>query len=433
MSLNQLFPTDDKINEIKELIRNGKQLPKKYREFQLNSDDDLVYVPLNLIVIPKAEVEQELTKLYRDDVNMLAKGVKSVYKYITSKYINITRNEVAEFLSRQKDFQLTRNIRKVVNKPIIEKKPNNRWQVDCIDMEKYLKNNDNRRYIFNCVDIFSRKIWLRALNNLEAKTTANAISNIIAEAGVKPNIIQCDNGVEFQGDFKKYLEENDITQIFNNPYTPNENAIVERSNQEVRKIIRTLMLADNSLRWYDKLDQVEEHRNNAYNESIKAYPNQVWSPDKDKVSPRTLPESVAKENPKLLARVNIAKKALKTIKKYKQIDNYEVGDQVRIKMSAIFNNIRKLLKEGNSKQIVVSYTPEVFTVNKVIQKSGVLERNKYLIENNEGNILTKANGKNKYFYASDLLSFNDGEPSNITMKQALKLNKVETNENDAVY
>jgi hypothetical protein len=145
-----------------------------------------------------------------------------------------------------------------------------------------------------------------------------------------------------------------------------------------------------------------------------------------------LPESVAKENPKLLARVNIAKKALKTIKKYKQIDNYEVGDQVRVKMSAIFNNIRKLLKEGNSKQIVVSYTPEVFTVNKVIQKNGVLERNKYLIENSDGNLLTKANGKNKYFYASDLLPFNDGEPSNITMTQALKLNKVETNENDAV-
>jgi hypothetical protein len=100
MSLNQLFPTDDKINEIKDLIRDGKQLPKKYRDFQLNGDDDLVYVPLNLIVIPKAEIEQELTKLYRDDVNMLAKGIKNVYKYITSKYINITRNEVAEFLSR---------------------------------------------------------------------------------------------------------------------------------------------------------------------------------------------------------------------------------------------------------------------------------------------------------------------------------------------
>jgi hypothetical protein len=70
------------------------------------------------------------------------------------------------------------------------------------------------------------------------------------------------------------------------------------------------MLADNSLRWYDKLDQVEEHRNNAYNESIKAYPNQVWTPDKDKASPRTFPESVAKENPKIIGKGKHCKKGI---------------------------------------------------------------------------------------------------------------------------
>jgi len=408
-------------------------LPKTYIDFQLNTDDDLVYVPLNLIVIPKSEIEQELTKLYNDDVNMLGKGIKNVYKYISSKYINITRDDVAEFLSKQKDFQMTRNIKKVVNKPIVERKPNNRWQIDLIDMTKYENYNYGKKYILNCVDVFSRKIWLRSLSNRLASSITNAVSDIIDEANIKPNIIQTDNGNEFKEEFKEFLSEQGITQIFNNPYSPNENAIVERSNQEVRKIIRTLMLADNSLKWYDKLDQVVEHRNNAFNETIKASPNQIWTADKNKISSRSLPESIIKDNPKLMARVNIVNKALKSIKKYEQIDNYEVGEQVRVKMSAIFNNIRKLLKEGNSKQIVVTYTPEVFFINKVIKKNGVLERNKYLIENNEGNIVTKANGKNKYFYASDLLPFNDGEPSNITMKQALKLNKVETNENDAIY
>jgi hypothetical protein len=193
------------------------------------------------------------------------------------------------------------------------------------------------------------------------------------------------------------------------------------------------MLAENSLKWYDKLDQVEEQRNNAYNETIKASPNQVWTPDKNIVTSRTLPASIVKNNPKLLARVSIVQKAIKSIKRYNQIDNYQVGDRIRVKMSAIFNNIRKLLKEGNSKRIVVTYTPDVFTIYKVITKNGVLERNKYLIQNSQGNVVTKADGKNKYFYASDFLPFNDGEPTNITMQQALKLNNVETNENDAKY
>jgi hypothetical protein len=429
MSLNQLFPTDEKIEEIKQLIRKRKWLPIKYRDFIIDDNNYLVYKPLDLVVVPQAEKEELLTELYKDDVNMLGKGVTNVYKYIKTRYINIKRKDVEEFLMKQQDYQLTKNIKKVVNKPIIEAIPNHRWQVDVIDMDKYSKNNGGRKYILNCVDVFSRKLWLRALKNLEAKTTTKAIKSIIDKAGIKPNIIQTDNGVEFQGKFKEFLDKNNITQIFNNAYSPNENAIVERSNKEVRKIIRTLMLAENSFKWYDKLDQVEEHRNNAYNNYIKTHPNEIWSSDKNKIEIYKGRKPTPKDN----ARKELVKRAMRTIEKYKQNDNYKVGDKIRIKMSAIFNNVRKLLKQKLTKQIVVSYTPSIFTINKVVKKDGLLERNKYLIENENGELVTKANGKKKYFYASDLLLYNNGEKSDLTMEDALKLNKVMTNENDAIF
>jgi len=429
MSLNQLFPTDEKIEEIKQRIRERKWLPIKYRDFIIDDNNYLVYKPLDLVVVPQAEKEDLLTELYKNDVNMLGKGVTNVYKYIKTRYINIKRKDVEEFLMKQKDYQLTKNIKKVVNKPIIEAIPNHKWQVDVIDMDKYSKNNGGRKYILNCVDVFSRKLWLRALKNLEAKTTTEAIKSIIDKAGIKPNIIQTDNGVEFQSEFKEFLEKNNITQIFNNAYSPNENAIVERSNKEIRKIIRTLMLAENSFKWYDKLDQVEEHRNNGYNNYIKTHPNEIWSPDKNKIE--LYPGR--KQTPKDKARRELVKRAMRTIEKYKQNDNYKVGDKVRVKMSAIFNNVRKLLKQKLTKQIVVSYSPSIFTINKVVKKAGVLERNKYLIENENGELVTKADGKKKYFYASDLLLYNNGEISNLTMEDALKLNKVMTNENDAIY
>ena len=429
MSLNQLFPTDEKIEEIKQRIRERKWLPIKYRDFIIDDNNYLVYKPLDLVVVPQAEKEDLLTELYKNDVNMLGKGVTNVYKYIKTRYINIKRKDVEEFLMKQKDYQLTKNIKKVVNKPIIEAIPNHKWQVDVIDMDKYSKNNGGRKYILNCVDVFSRKLWLRALKNLEAKTTTKAIKSIIDKAQIKPNIIQTDNGVEFQGEFKEFLEKNNITQIFNNAYSPNENAIVERSNKEIRKIIRTLMLAENSFKWYDKLDQVEEHRNNGYNNYIKTHPNEIWSPDKNKIE--LYPGR--KQTPKDKARRELVKRAMRTIEKYKQNDNYKVGDKVRVKMSAIFNNVRKLLKQKLTKQIVVSYSPSIFTINKVVKKAGVLERNKYLIENENGELVTKADGKKKYFYASDLLLYNNGEISNLTMEDALKLNKVMTNENDAIY
>jgi hypothetical protein len=189
------------------------------------------------------------------------------------------------------------------------------------------------------------------------------------------------------------------------------------------------MLAENSFKWYDKLDQVEEHRNNGYNNYIKTHPNEIWSPDKNKIE--LYPGR--KQTPKDKARRELVKRAMRTIEKYKQNDNYKVGDKVRVKMSAIFNNVRKLLKQKLTKQIVVSYSPSIFTINKVVKKAGVLERNKYLIENENGELVTKADGKKKYFYASDLLLYNNGEISNLTMEDALKLNKVMTNENDAIY
>ena len=129
------------------------------------------------------------------------------------------------------------------------------------------------------------------------------------------------------------------------------------------------MLAENSFKWYDKLDQVEEHRNNAYNNYIKTHPNEIWSSDKNKIEIYKGRKPTPKDN----ARKELVKRAMRTIEKYKQNDNYKVGDKVRIKMSAIFNNVRKLLKQKLTKQIVVSYTPSIFTINKVVKKMACLK------------------------------------------------------------
>lgn len=435
MSLNQLFPTDEKIDEIKQLLNDGMPVPKKYQDFAVNGDNDLVHVPTNLIVLPKAEINQELTKLYKNDVNMLGKGVAQVYKYIQTKFINITRQDIEDFLYKQKDYTLTRNINKVVNKPIIEKFPNNRWQVDTIDMKQYANYNYKRKHILNCVDVFSRKCWLRSLINLTSKTASDAMESIFKEAKIKPNIVQSDNGKEFMLTFKAMLKRNNIKQVFNNAYSPNENAIVERSNMEVRKILKTLMVAKNSLQWYKELDLAQAQRNGAYNSTIKATPDDIWVANKEPIANVNQNNNVSKEeDPQLFAKVNLVKNAIRQIAKYKQNDDYKVGDKVRVKMSAIFNNIRKLLKGGDSKQIVVTYTPDIFKIVRVQKKDGVLERNKYVLESENETPLTTAKNKTKYFYASDFIPFNEGDKrANITMAQALKLNKVETNRNDVNY
>ena len=433
MTLNQLFSTDEKIDKVKDLIRDGDRIPKRYKNFKVNDEGYLVYTPLDLIVVPKAEIEALLTNLYENDVNMLAKGIKNVYKYVSSQYMNITRQEVENFLTKQKEFQLSGNVKQVVNKPIIEKKPNARWQIDLIDMENYKGSNRGKIYILNCVDVFSRKLWLRALRNKASQTTADALQSILDEVQVTPSVVQTDGGTEFKDAFDTLLKTRHIFHLVNPAYTPNENAIVERSNREVRKVIRTLMLADSNFVWYDKLDIVENHRNNAYNETIKTTPNTIWSPDKLPIDP----DEETGDNTKLVARVNAIKSAIQKIKKYKQKDDFKVGDIVRVKMSSIFNYVRDVVKSKNTKQLVVTYTPSTFEIIRKIKKTGVLERNKYLLLNSKGEFVRKKDGKGrKNFYASDLVLVEGAriaESKPDEMAEALRLNKVTTNENDDKY
>ncbi len=56
-------------------------------------------------------------------------------------------------------------------------------------------------------------------------------------------------------------------------------------------------------------------------------------------------------------------------KKFTQNHNQNklaVRDRVRIRMSSLFSNLRKIEKEGYSKNTVVRYTPAIFIIIKVI-------------------------------------------------------------------
>ena len=72
-----------------------------------------------------------------------------MYKELSSKYINITRKDVRDFLIGQNNYQLTFNPHAVVNKPLVEKHPNRRHQVDLIDLSNYVDKRENQTMVIN--------------------------------------------------------------------------------------------------------------------------------------------------------------------------------------------------------------------------------------------------------------------------------------------
>ena len=98
-------------------------------------------------------------------------------------------------------------------------------------------------------------------------------------------------------------------------------------------------------------------------------------------------------------------------------------------MSALFSNIRRIIKEGRSKEIVVHYSPEIFQVKRVYRPAGTLERKKYSLKNEtSGAYLAKPDGNIKLFFASELIDAD--EETDMTMAEALRLNGVQPSAGD---
>jgi hypothetical protein len=120
----------------------------------------LVFKPLGLEVVKKADIKTTLERIYKTDFNVVGMGKVNFYKYISAKYMNITRDETGAFLDSKMNYQVNRPTNKHINKPLLSDFPNQKWGIDLIDTSSYHKHNHGIRYVITVVDFFSRKTWL---------------------------------------------------------------------------------------------------------------------------------------------------------------------------------------------------------------------------------------------------------------------------------
>lgn len=79
------------------------------------------------------------------------------------------------------------------------------------------------------IDIFSRYKEVAILNHLDEDGSIAALLEILPKLPFKPIFIQTDNGLEFQGRFRKLIEDLKLKHHYVHKNTPNENAVIERS------------------------------------------------------------------------------------------------------------------------------------------------------------------------------------------------------------
>jgi hypothetical protein len=68
------------------------------------------------------------------------------------------------------------------------------WQIDLIETQDLAGSHYGTRYIFTCIDVFSKKAWAICIKNKEAASCISAFKNILSASNRKPKFIYLDKG-----------------------------------------------------------------------------------------------------------------------------------------------------------------------------------------------------------------------------------------------
>jgi len=197
--------------------------------------------------------------------------------YLKAKSIdkNITRKQVKAYLENNSTNQLHRRVNKTESGfPIIG--AIGHYQADLTFLDQYKNQNRGFHIIFSLISINNKYAFSRILKNKNQDTIISALDDIIKEAekiGKPIKILQTDNGTEFLNNkMTKFLKEKNISQTLCQAGDKKCLSISERFNRTIKNYINKWMTANNSVVWYDKLDDFIYNYNNSYHSSIKSQP-----------------------------------------------------------------------------------------------------------------------------------------------------------------
>ena len=153
------------------------------------------------------------------------------------------------------------------------------WQVDLVDVSNIAGSNYNHKYILTCIDVFSKYAWAIPMLNKSADTTTKAFKEIFKD-GRRPNLIYSDDGNEFKGECKKYLESLAVKLFVSQ--TKVKASVVERFNRTLKEKMyryfdsqRPIKSNLDKKKYIDVLPKLLKFYNNSFHRSIKCTPSKV--------------------------------------------------------------------------------------------------------------------------------------------------------------
>ena len=398
---------------------------KVYYQPSLESNKD--EYRLRLQVVYPDERDKILKDLYDDRKTGQGIGIRLFYNLVSGKYLNVTRVDVQNFLRKQGDYSITRPYNKTkYNKPVLAKKPNERWGLDTMKMARYsvftneedsdkpfqknlgkMNRGGKMTNILTVIDYFSKKVWARGMESGTSKETAQAFASILREAKTIPRVLHHDDGAEFEKDFQEMIDDINKDQLSNKkhqmktiltkPYSSTSNGLVERANSMIRSRIRAGFVKNDNLEWYTYLQDYVANINNQRPQGSLLTPNQLWTegyspqsrPEKRVEGMQNVPIPTDKSSVEELRKVQqrkLIEKGQKQLDKGNPPYVFKVGDFVRVALTNtdMFgedtgSKMKKRHKRGSlddPKYSAIKYSPKIYQISRVIKSKEMKEQQK---------------------------------------------------------
>ena len=142
--------------------------------------------------------------------------------------------------------------------------PHHRLQVDAEFLER-IPGTRKRLCQFTAIDDCTRIRVLRIYDARNQKTAIQIIDEVMRRLPFRVLVVQTDNGVEFQSEFRWHLEDLDVRHVYIRPRTPGLDGKVERSHriddEEFYQLLEDGPVRESILLFNKKLRQWEDYYN----------------------------------------------------------------------------------------------------------------------------------------------------------------------------
>ena len=154
-------------------------------------------------------------------------------------------------------------------------------------------------------------------------------------------------------------------------YSPQSNGLIENFNNQMRKMLRELMIRQQNLVWYNQLDLCCSIKNKQRNSTKKKRAIDVW---------QNIPYTRLQKYNNMSVGVNTRTKARRDVAN-NTTKELSVGDFVRVKLSQLYSQVCKKVKDHDKKYIVVKYSPDIYIIDKVLKEDHEgLEKKRYTLK-----------------------------------------------------